>query len=434
MSNVETSVKNGVVRGFCAPQFECVLDTFVENLNTRGEIGASLCITFEGETVVDLWGGLARRPKEDKPGVPWEEDTVCVVFSSTKGATALCAHMLASRGVLDLDAPVTEYWPEYGHNGKEDTRVSMMLDHTAGMPGNRTPVKKGGTADWDYMTGLLEQEEPFWAPGSRQGYHGLTYAWTIGNVIRRAIGKPMGTFFAEEVAAPLGLDFRIGIPEQDYPATEQRLAPIIPASLDPNRPKSRFQESIEKDNQSIPALFLLNTGGMTFNDPALHKAEVGSANGITNGRGLAEMYAPLALGGVQDGRTIVDEKTLSRMGRVSAATQDDATLRMPTRFGLGFMKSMDNRKLDTAYSVESAILGDAAFGHVGAGGSIGFADPAAGMSFGYTMNKQGLGLLLNERGQALVDAAYQSIGYTTKDAGVWEKPGLTHPQIISRAR
>ena len=421
MSNVNTSVMNGVVQGYCAPQFERVMDAFIENLNTRGEIGASVCITFEGETVVDLWGGLARRPKEGKPGTPWEQDTVCVVFSSTKGATALCAHMLASRGILDLDAPVAEYWPEYAVNGKEDTRVSMMLDHTAGSPAHRTPVKKGGTADFDYMADLLAQEEPHWAPGSRQGYHGLTYAWTIGSVIRRAAGKSLQAFFADEVAGPLGLDFRIGIPEADYPATEKRLAPIVPASLDPNRPKSKFQEAIEKDNQSIPALFLLNTGGMTFNDPALHKAEVGSANGMTNGRGLAHMYAPLALGGSQNGVTLVDAATLSRMGRVSAATQDDATLRMPTRFALGFMKSMDNRKLDKAYSVESAILSDAAFGHVGAGGSIGFADPAAGMSFGYTMNKQGLGLLLNDRGQALVDAAYQCIGYRSDVAGVWER-------------
>ena len=421
MSNVNASVKNGVVEGYCAPKFERVMEAFVENLNARGEIGASVCITFEGETVVDLWGGLARRPKEGNPGTPWEKDTVCVVFSSTKGATALCAHMLASRGILDLDAPVADYWPEYAVNGKEDTRVSMMLDHTAGSPAHRTPVKQGGTADFDYMADLLAQEEPFWSPGSRQGYHGLTYAWTIGSVIRRAAGKSLQQFFADEVAGPLGLDFRIGVPEGDYPETEKRLAPIVPASLDPERPKSKFQETIEKDNQSIPALFLLNTGGMTFNDPALHKAEVGSANGMTNGRGLAHMYAPLALGGGQNGVTLVDAPTLSRMGRVSAATQDDATLRMPTRFALGFMKSMDNRKLDKTYSMESAILGDAAFGHVGAGGSIGFADPAAGMSFGYTMNKQGLGLLLNDRGQALVDAAYQSIGYRTNEAGVWER-------------
>ncbi len=421
MSHVETAVKNGQVEGFCAPQFERVLEAFVENFNTGGEVGASLCLTHEGETVIDLWGGFSKRPKHDAPGIPWEQDTVCVVFSSTKGATALCAHMLASRGILDLDAPVTEYWPEYGHNGKESTRVSMMLDHTAGMPATRTRVKKGGVADFDYMTGLLEQEEPFWAPGSRQGYHGLTYAWTIGNVIRRAAGKPLGQFFADEVAGPLGLDFRIGIPAADYGDTERRLAPIIPATLDPDRPKSKFQESIEQDNQSISALFLLNTGGMTFNDPVLHQAEVGSANGITNGRGLAKMYAPLAAGGSANGLTLVDPATLSRMSRVSAATQDDATLRLPTRFALGFMKSMDNRKLDTIYSVESAILSDAAFGHVGAGGSIGFADPIAGLSFGYTMNKQGLGVLLNERGQALVDAAYQSIGYTTNASGVWEK-------------
>jgi CubicO group peptidase (beta-lactamase class C family) len=186
-----------------------------------------------------------------------------------------------------------------------------------------------------------------------------------------------------------------------------------------------FLRDLATDKQSIPALFYFNAGailGGGLNTRAGHAAEIGAANGITNARGLAGMYAPLAVGGGK----LVDARTLTRMAEVSMATQDDATLRIPTRFALGFMKSMDNRTRSVAARVfgpdcDSVILGSAAFGHVGAGGSLGFADPAAGVSFGYTMNQMGPGLLMNQRGQSLVDAAYLSLGYKNKDGGVWVK-------------
>jgi CubicO group peptidase (beta-lactamase class C family) len=182
------------------------------------------------------------------------------------------------------------------------------------------------------------------------------------------------------------------------------------------------------DRNSIPYLFFMNTGAWRAggaNSRAGHAAEIGAANGITNARGLAGMYAPLSTdGSMRGGGKLVDPKSLSRMGEVSMATHDDATLRIPTRFALGFMKSMDNRKRSIGAKIfgedcDSVILSSAAFGHVGAGGSLGFADPAAGFSFGYTMNQMGPGLLLNARGQRLVDAAYLSMGFKNKEGGVW---------------
>jgi CubicO group peptidase (beta-lactamase class C family) len=405
------------VRGTCKRGFERVAEAFERNFSVQGEVGASVCIKAGGDTVVDLWGGVA----DAKTERPWERDTVSIVFSCTKGATAICAHMLASRGKLDLDAPVADLWPEYGQHGKERTTTRMMLDHSAGVPALREKVKDDGIYDWTYMTDRLAGEEPFWAPGTRNGYHGLTFGWTAGEMVRRAAGRSLGTFFREEVARPLGLDFWIGLPEE----IEPRVAPIIPFVYKASETKTPFMTDLATNPGSPASLFFFNAGAWRAggaNTRAGHAAELGAANGITNARGLAGMYGALAPG---NGK-LVDARTLARMGEVSMATHDDATLRIPTRFALGFMKSMDNRKRSVGAKLfgeacDSVILSSAAFGHVGAGGSLGFADPGAGFSFGYTMNKMGPGLLLNERGQALVDAAYLSLGYKSKDGGVWTK-------------
>jgi CubicO group peptidase (beta-lactamase class C family) len=327
----------------------------------------------------------------------------------------------ASRGKLDLDAPVIELWPEFGQHGKEGVTTRMMLDHSSAVPALRAPVKDSGPFEWDYMTQRLADEVPFWPPGTRNGYHGFTFGWTVGEMVRRASGQSLGTFFREEVARPLGLDFWIGLPEE----IEPRVAPITPYVYKAADAVTPFMRDLGTDKQSIAALFFFNVGAWRTkgaNARESHAAEIGAANGVTNARGLAGMYAPLANGGGK----LVDAKTLARMGEVSMATHDDATLRIPTRFALGFMKSMDNRQRSPGArlfgeAVDSVILGSAAFGHVGAGGSLGFADPAAGLSFGYTMNQMGPGLLMNARGQALVDAAYLSLGYKNKDAGVWVK-------------
>ncbi len=408
---------NAVVEGTVASGFDGVAQAFIRNFREHGEVGASVCISVAGETKVDLWGGLA----DPKANRPWTRDTVSVVFSCTKGATALCAHVLSSRGQLDIDAPVKEVWEAFAAQGKERVTTRMMLDHSSAVPALRDPVDKDLSYDWHYMTSRLAAEAPFWEPGTRNGYHGFTFGWTVGEMVRRVSGKSLGTFFQDEIAKPLGIDFWIGLPE----TIEPRVAPIIAFVYAAKDARTPFMVSLAKEPQSIASLFYFNTGKWRSggaNTREGRAAEIGAANGVTNARGLAGMYAPLANGG----GPLVDKATLARMGEVSMATHDDATLRIPTRFALGFMKSMDNRKRSLAPTIwgedcDSVILGPSAFGHVGAGGSLGFADPANGLSFGYSMNRMGPGLLLNERGQSLVDATYRALGFTSKDAGVWTR-------------
>ena len=399
----ETLPDGRAISGYCAPGFAGVLDAFRANFVDRKEVGASLCLTHEGKTVVDLWGGLANPHTQ----APWTKDTVSIIYSCTKAATALCAHMLVERGLLDYDMPVGDLWPEFATAGKEDTTVAMMLAHTAPVPHLRAPIKDGGLIDWDYMVGRIAAEDAHWAPGTRQGYHGLTYAWTVGQLVRLAAKKSLSDFFREEVAVPLGLDFHIGLPEAD----EARVAPMIasdPAEVNFN---SRFFKAVTGEPGSLPQLFLTNQGKANFNSREVHAAEIGSANGISNARGLAGMYAPLANGG----GAVLRSTTIEQMSRVCAATQMDAVLMQPMRFSMGFMASTDNRKLGG----DSLLIGEAGFGHVGMGGSIGFADPAAKLSFGYTMNRMGAGILLNERGQSLVDAAYQTLGWRDNASVAW---------------
>jgi CubicO group peptidase (beta-lactamase class C family) len=412
MLAIKQDVPNGRVEGTCDERFAEVAREFARNFEERGEVGASVSLTLHGETLVDLWGGIA----DPATGRAWERDTVSVVFSCTKGATALCAHLLASRGLLDLDAPVAEYWPEFAVRGKEAATVRMMLDHSVGVPVISAPVRPGGACDWDYMIGLLEAQEPFWRPGTRNGYHMINFGWTVGELVRRISNKSLGAFFRDELARPLGIDFWIGTP----PEVEPRVAPVINYVAAPGEVPGEFILKVLKERASIQSLSLLNNGGFDANSRACHAAEIGGGGGISNGRGLAGLYAPFACGGGLGGKTYVDATTLARMSEVSMATHEDATLLIPTRFALGFMKSMDNRRRARG-DRDSAVLSASAFGHVGAGGSIGFADPREELSFGYSMNRMGKGILLNERGQSLVDATYRALGHASNASGVWAR-------------
>jgi CubicO group peptidase (beta-lactamase class C family) len=401
-------VQSLAVNGVCDPGFEPVRAEFERNFAERGEVGASVAVTLAGRTVVDLWGGVA----EPASGRPWTEDTVAVVWSSTKGATALCAHILADRGELELDAPVARYWPEFAAAGKDQVTVRLLLAHQAGLAALRSPLPPGAFYDWELMTAALAAEAPFWAPGTRHGYHGLTFGYLVGEVVRRVSGKSLGRFFKDEVAAPLGIDFHIGLPESE----EARVAPIIPAPAPDPANLSDFEKAIFSDPTSPTFLMVMNTGG--YMNPGecdcrtAHAAEIPSAGGVANGRALAGMYAPLALGG----GNLISEDAVRRMGQVYSAALD-AVLMLPSRFALGFVKAVDNRWIPAENA--SFILSEEAFGHPGAGGSIGFADPKARMSFGYVMNKQGSGVGLNPRAQSLIDATYRSLGYTTDRYGTW---------------
>jgi CubicO group peptidase (beta-lactamase class C family) len=404
--------------GSCEPRFAAVREAFDHNLADRGEVGASVCVTLDGECVVDLWGGVA----DPATGRAWDHDTVGVVWSCTKGATALCAHRLVADGRLVLDAPVVDYWPEFGKQGKESVTVRVLLSHQAGLAALRDPLPEDGLADWDLVVDQLAAQEPLWPPGTRVGYHALTFGHLVGELVRRVTGRSLGTYFREEVAEPLGLDFWIGLPVE----LEPRVAPTIPA--DPPGPDDVVPEFFVRaltDPASIPYLVANHSGGLllpgAIDRRAIHAAEIPAANGVANGRSLALLYRPLALGGAVDGVAVLDRPTLVEATRVAAATAVDATVGIATRWGLGFMRAVDNTGVGGVE--DSVLLSDDAFGHSGLGGSLGFADPSARLSFGYSMNKHGRGLGGNVRCQALVDAVYETLGYDRPAArGLWLRP------------
>jgi CubicO group peptidase (beta-lactamase class C family) len=291
----------------------------------------------------------------------------------------------------------------------------MALAHQAGVPAVRTPLPPGAFADWDLMTAAIAAEAPFWEPGTRHGYHAFTFGWLIGELVQRVSGKPFALFFRDEVAGPLGLDFHIGLHARDEP----RVAPTIPAQPPPPEAMAGMWLAAFTDPASIPAMVLANSGGYlepgAADSRAMHSAVVPAAGGITNARGLAHMYRPLALGGYYNGVRLVEPWALGAMERVVSSTSVDATLLVPTRWSAGFNKGVDNR--GRAREKDSILLSESAFGHPGMGGSIGFADPAARMSFGYTMNRQGTSLGIDERAQSLIDAVYRALGYCDAPGG-----------------
>jgi CubicO group peptidase (beta-lactamase class C family) len=274
------------------------------------------------------------------------------------------------------------------------------------------------------MVHALERQEPFWKPGTQHGYHAFTFGWLVGEVVRRVSGKSLGTFFREEVAEPLALDFWVGLPEEHEARTARLMFPPNPG---PGEPIPAVFLAMA-DPTSIQFAAIANTGGYFapgpdeyfFDSRASHAAEIGAAGGITNARGLAGMYAPLANGGSLNGVHLVNRDILARMGAVSSAGLN-AVILLPTRWSLGYPKSIDSRREPGATADDSLILTEAAFGHSGVGGSLGFADPVERVSFGYVMNRMGAGAGINARGQSQVDALYGSLGYTSKASGAWIK-------------
>ena len=363
--------------GEVAPGFERVRDAFGGNFERHGDVGAAVCVYHRGRKVVDLWGGLA----DAATGRPWTADTLQLVYSATKAATATCAHLLAQRGQLDLDKPAARYWPEFAAEGKADIPVRWLLSHRAGLPVIDHPMPLADLLAWDPMTAALAAQRPVWEPGTAHGYHGRTFGWLAGEVIRRVSGRSVGTFFAEEIAAPAGLDFFIGLPA----AERGRVSRMI--IDDPPGPETAGRIPVEAIPEQFRGLlaaftdpgslmnraFALSTPDIDFNDPAAQAAEIPSSNGICSADGLARLYAGLI--GEVDGVRILDAGTTTAAIAEQAAGTDRVLL-VPTRFASGFMLPTD----------EAPLGGPASFGHPGRGGSLGFADPESGVAFGYVVS------------------------------------------------
>ena len=305
------------IDGTCAPAFAAVREAFAANFANDLEVGACFTAAVAGDTVVDLWGGF----RDARRTLPWERDTIVCVWSTTKVMTAACAWMLAARGALDLDAPVARYWPEFAAAGKEELPVRFLLSHSSGLAGWDQPIEMSDLYDWERSTALLAAQAPWWEPGTASGYHALTFGHLIGEVIRRITGRSLGRFFRDEVAAPLGADFHIGL----APEHEPRLGEMVAPTQAPDAMTDMLRRVMTNPRGWSPSV---------ARDRAYRAAEVPGANGHGNARSVARVAAALASGGALDGVRLLPERFFDAVLEEQIYGQD-LVLGLPIRWGLG---------------------------------------------------------------------------------------------------
>ncbi|MES9523624.1 serine hydrolase domain-containing protein [Streptomyces capoamus] len=378
------------IHGHCDPRFAAVREAFEENFRARGELGAAVAVTVAGETVVDLWGGWADAARTR----PWARDTVVNVWSTTKGPVALCAHLLADRGLLDLDAPVAAYWPEFAAEGKEKVLVRHLLSHRAGLAGLREPHSLQDLYDWELTTARLAATAPWWEPGTRSGYHALTYGFLVGEVVRRVSGLRPGAFLEREVTGPLGIDFTIGLPARESARAAELVHPSATAA---------GERTADWDQLTLAALANPVVGAAEANSSGWRAAQIPAANGHGTARAVAALYGVFAGRGTYGGRRILSPQGAERVREGQGSCRDlviGAGLDGETEAGLGVWLSGPRG----SYGPDPR-----AFGHDGFGGSCGLADPEAGVSLGYVMNRMGPHIVDDPRKAALVDALYRAL-------------------------
>jgi CubicO group peptidase (beta-lactamase class C family) len=381
-----------------------VADAFRRNFAERGELGAACAVYRNGAKVVDLWGGY----RDGYRRLPWERDTMVTVFSTTKGVASLGMAVAHSRGLLDYDAPVAKYWPEFAAAGKDTVTVRQLLSHQAGLPAIGRQLSLEDLADLDVVASALAEQKPAWEPGTRHGYHGISLGWYEGELVRRVDPerRSLGRFFAEEIAAPLGIEFHIGLPDDVDPA---RLAFIH--GYRPHEMPLHMHE--------MPPRFVagfLNPRSITFrtfanpkilretnnyNRMDVLRLELPAANGTGEVRAIARAYGAMATGGAELGITPATMDALVQPARTPSGGLRDVVLGVDSVFSLGYVKPFPKFRFGAS--------GGRAFGTPGAGGSFGFADPETGVGFAYAMNRTGFRLWDDEREVALRDALYQQV-------------------------
>lgn len=380
-----------LIQGHYSLQFEAVRDAFAALFEDSQERGAALCVRVNGETVIDLWAGT-----QDKDGAEaWHTDTIVNLFSCTKTFTAVAVLQLAAEGKLSLDAPVARYWPEFGANGKTSITVRQLLSHRAGLPALRELLPAEALYDWEVMTTALAAEQPWWVPGTAHGYAAITYGWLLGELIRRVDGRSPGQAIVERVAAPLALDFHIGLADHEF----YRVAHVARGKGNPgDEAAQRLLQVTLREPQALSTRAFTNPPSIltSTNKPEWRRMEQPAANGHGNARSLAGFYQGLLDGELLDGEWL-DELTREH------SLGDDLTLLTPTRFGLGCMLDQPARANATFG------MGASAFGHPGAGGSVGFADPYHGVAFGFVTNTLGPYVLMDPRAQRLAQAVARCV-------------------------
>jgi CubicO group peptidase (beta-lactamase class C family) len=371
------------IEGTCDPRFGAVGAAFEENFRSRGEIGAAVCLYKNGRKVVDLWGGVA----DPATGAAWKQDTIVCMMSVGKAMAALCVHRLIDRGEIDLDAPVVRYWPRFGQAGKERITVRQLLGgQTALIYADAAPP--GSLLDWELMIDALERQAPEWEPGTRGAYHSMSAGFLFGELVRQVDGRGPGVFFRDEIAIPLGADYQIGLDD----AQIARVAPLLPnpgsvtgnAMRDPSTKLGRAWRARPDDPDF-------------FNSDACRRGVLPSGNGHGNARGVARIFACLANDGELDGVRLFRPATVERMRQLQWEGICGMTDRH-FRYALGLFVN--------SHPVMPMGPNAHAFGHAGAGGALGFADPENGIAFSYSPNFMCAGAGVGDRCPALIDAVY----------------------------
>ncbi len=389
--------RRAIVEGQCDRAFEPVRDALTEALLSGFEVGAALAIHVDGRPVVDLWGGYADGARTRR----WQRDTIVNLYSVGKAVSAVCALRLVDAGLLDLDAPVARYWPAFARANKEHLPVRYLLTHQAGLPAIARPLPPGAWSRWEAITEALAAQEPWWEPGAGHGYHVNTQGFLIGEVVRRITGRTLGAYL-REVTGPMGIDFFVGF----GPELDSRCADTLPPKPSPETEELQRQLARGLEGLSGEALMRSSaywnprgfSGTGVVNTRAWRAAEVPSTNGHGNARAVARLYSALAGDGTLEGRRLLSPEIIARAS-AEQVSGEDIMLRRPTRFGLGFQLTMAERRLGP---------NPRAFGHFGAGGSLGFADPDARVAFGYAMN-QGRGGWQHQHVRQFVDLVYAAL-------------------------
>ncbi len=377
------------VQGECDPRFIEMRELLEASLGSGEDLGASVAVTLNGESVVDLWGGFT----DEGHTAPWQSDTITNVWSTTKTMAALCLLTLVDRGLVNVDAPVATYWPEFGANGKHDIEVRHIMSHTSGLSGWEQPVSPEDILDWEKSTAMLAAMTPWWKPGTASGYHLITHGHLIGEILRRVDGRTLGRFFAEEIAGPLEADFHIGLPSSEH----HRVSNVVPPP-----PREMDFSALTSPEVAIKSLTGPLLPGAEFSwSPAWRTAEVPAANGHGNARSVARIQAIVACGGTLDGVQLLSPKTIDLIFR-EQSKGIDLVLGIPLRFGIGY-----------GLLEEGTFPGFPTTGTcfwAGWGGSVIMIDTVNKMTIAYVMNKMGADMVGTGRGEALGRAAYRALG------------------------
>jgi CubicO group peptidase (beta-lactamase class C family) len=375
------------ISGSCDERFQAVRNELAQCLDSGEELGASIALDLDGDVVIDMWGGY----RDEARAQPWVSDTITNVWSTTKTVTSLAALMLVDRGLLDVDAPVARYWPEFAAAGKDDVLVRHIMSHTSGVSGLDQPAVVDDLYDWDKSTARFAAQAPWWPPGTASGYHALNFGHLIGEVVRRISGKSLKQFVAEEIAGPLGADFQIGAVESDW----DRIAPVVPP------PPLPFDlTALPADSPTVKTLTGPPADASVANTPGWRHADIGAANGHGNARSVARILSVISRGGEIDGVRLLRPETIELIFR-EQANGIDAVLGIPLRFGIGYgLPQLDS--LPYVPDEKICFWG-------GWGGSLIIMDVGRKMTVAYMMNKMGAGLVGSERSEKYVSAVYSAL-------------------------